>query len=212
MISEQSYGARHSQRHLTRQKRRVALRRDVLDTKEEQFEPVSLKALKDHLVIDHNDDDSLLDDLRATAVYHFEDITSHYLVKQTRQASYDGAPPCWKIPARPFVSLTKVESIDQGTATDEGNTDNFYVTESNPARVCSKRGTSIEHPHQQIRITYVAGYASQDEIPPPIVTAIKKMVADLYEYRTSKGMVEDQLEDLPFKWKELLQPHKLIWL
>lgn len=203
----------HRNRHgyLTTERREVRLISDSLVSVDTDIDPVTTAEVKEYLVIEHSDDDTLLDLLRTTAVSEFERMTSHYLDEQTRAATFNGAAPEYRIPAIPFGSLTKVESLDEGSATDEGAS-NFYVSGARPARVRIKRGTSFEHPLQEVKITYVCGYATTGDVPEQVKMILKKMIADLYEFRTSVHQEGNIPRELPMKWEDLISTVSLIHL
>lgn len=198
-------------KRLTHLPSRVHLTSDERVSVDTDITPVSTDDLKAYLVIEHSDDDALLEALLDTAVAEFEARTNHYLDEQTRAATYDGVTDSFRIPAKPFGSLAKVESLDEGAATDEGAS-NFYVAGTEPAEVRIKRGTSFEHPLQEIKITYTCGYSSASAVPAQVVMILKKMVADLYEFRTSVHQDGQIPRELPMQWKEMLSPVSLIWL
>lgn len=140
-----------------------------------------------------------------TAVRHFESYTSHYINDQTRRIAFDRAVSRYRIPAKPVRSLDAVETVDEGAATTETIGD-WYLFEAMPPEIRqSDSGADLSSDYQMIRFEYTAGYTDFKSVPDNVKTIIKKMVADLYEYRASKEEpLDNSLEETPLQWKDLL--------
>lgn len=164
--------------------------------------------LKDYLEITHSEDDTQIDAHLATARDYFDRISGHRLDRQERQALFDRASRIYELPSKPFVSLDAVESLDEGTATSEG-TSNFYVYGTDAPEVKVKRAFAWSAPLDAVRFTYTAGYTSASDVPAGVAEVLKKMVSDLYEFRTSVHQEGNVPRELVMTWKELLTPYSV---
>lgn len=173
------------------------------------FLAVGLSDVEDYLMISHSQDSSMIADLIRTAMEQFEAHTSHYLEEQTRRAVFAPRPTHIRLPAQPVSSLDKVETVDEGSATQESASD-WYLMGTSPPEVRLKGSGSVSSGEwQEIRFEYTSGYSSANDVPHSIQTVLKKMVSDLYEYRTTKGEgLNRTLSEQPFPWKDMLAPHK----
>lgn len=175
------------------------------------FDVVSTTDLKDYLEIGHSDDDTQIEAHRATAEDYFERITGHALNEQTRESEFSRTDRLFELPVYPVRSLDAVETEDEGD-TDSMDKSGFYLRGRQPTKVVKKDATAWNSPADLVRITYTAGYTSVDDVPAGVVESIKKMVSDLYEFRTSLTQEGNVPRELTLSWKQLLTPYRIFRL
>jgi hypothetical protein len=99
---------------------------------------------------------------------------------------------------------------DEGT--DESvDTADFFVSPGPPVTVELKSDKSIPS-GDRTRIKYEIGYADEENIPPGIEQALKVMITDVYENRTSVPISAQTLEAVPFDWEALTRPYTVMTL
>lgn len=196
---------------LTRKETNPRLRSDRRASTETSISVLSLSDVKDYLEVTHSEDDSQIEDHLSTARDFFGRISGHRIDEQTREATFDRAARLYEIPSRPVNSLTKFESLDEGTAT-EHDVSNIYTYGSEAPEVHVKRAFAFSAPLDAVRITYTAGYPSASDVPNGIGEVLKKMVSDLYEFRTSVHQTSNVPRELVLQWKDLLTPYSILTL
>lgn len=191
-------------------------------------EPVTLDEVKLSTRVDITDDDSLLNDLIATARMYVEAQTGVSMMEQTWVEYLDrfprpGAIETWPWRAgRNTILLPRwpVQSVTSVTYTDnDGNTQtvdpSIYATDlvSRFPRLAPKGDTGgwpvtspLIVPHQNsVQITFVAGYPSQDAVPQTLKLAVKMLVGLWYANREA-AITSTRVASatVPFGVKELL--------
>lgn len=157
---------------------------------------VTTTEAKSFLRIDHSDDDTLIDLLIEAATKHLDGrngTLQRALNPQTWELSYDSFP-CGSIEI-PLPPLTEVLSVKYDDSNGDEQTiasTNYYVDiASEPGWVVPVSTFIWPTPlvaANAVRIRFTAGYAEESGssgVPETIKTAIKMMVADLYDYRES---------------------------
>lgn len=153
-------------------------------------EPVTIAEVKDHLVIDHSDDDSYLATLIAAVVQYLGEVQDRTFVTTTFDLKLDRFPTgggVVEMPRAPLVSVTSVKYQD----TDDVETTlaaSVYTVDSSstPGRLQpafdeswpSTRG----HVHD-VTIRFEAGYGDPGDVPRSHRHEILMRVSDLYENR-----------------------------
>ncbi len=164
--------------------------------------PVTVERVKDHARVDTKAEDDLIAVYLAAAVAGVEQATGQKL-GQVAIDAYLPSLPAGSTLYLPWGNVQRVIEVayrnDQGAYAEWP--DNFYELQTLPARsgVRTRSGTGIypAQPYapdlQAVRIRYVAGYASSDEIPPPLRQAVLMMAGELYiereMHRTQPGVI-----------------------
>ncbi len=152
-------------------------------------EPVDVEEMKDHLRIDHSDDDVLLGQYIRAARLFAETKLSRTLCTSTWKLRLD-AFPCWEIevPRPPLVSVTTLAYIDTG-GTSQTLTENTHFVKdiySEPGRITpayNQVWPATRSIVNAVTLTYVAGYGDPDDVPESIRYGIKLLVAEMYDKR-----------------------------
>lgn len=175
-------------------------------------EPVTLAEAKLHLRIDHSEEDSYVSGLITTARLLAEKITRRQLMTATWVARGDGFPTLGEpiyLQNPPLQSVTSVAYTDANGAAQtwpaaEYSVDIYDVRGSiRPAYGYSYPATysSIN----VVTVTYVAGYSSAANVPPPIKQAMLLMVGWWYEQRESVN-IGNVVNEVPLAARHLLGP------
>ena len=156
-------------------------------------EPVSLDDAKQHLRVEHDDDDALISDLVTAARIHVEASTRRALITQTWRHYLDDRPQGGQL----VLSPSPVRSVTSVTVHDGDGLTSLvdptgYVVDivSVPCRLRFRAG-AVLFPRRElngIEIEYVAGYGdTADDVPMPLRQAIRRFVNHWYEHREAIG-------------------------
>ena len=167
-------------------------------------EPISLTDAKNHLKVDYDDDDALIEVIITAVREYVEIYVGRALMPQTIQEYFDTFPcvtdhnPRAGIEARfaPLQSLTYLKYIDTGggTITLTADTDYYFDNISEPPRIFpafGKTWPTVRNQPNAMWFEYIAGYTQASDVPAIIKQAMLIMIAKMYEQR------EDSVKNLP---------------
>lgn len=184
-------------------------------TAEPSGTPVLLEEMKDHLRVDHEDDDALIHSLLYAATAYIEDTMGRSLVTQTWQLTLDRFPPgrCINLPMPPLVSVTSIKYTPTGDTEQTFAAANYSAwTAHDPGKICLTEGsswpTAIIEPGD-IVIEYVAG-AARESIPESDKLLIKLVAAHWYEHREAVVTGTIQTE-IGIGFDALLNTRRSLW-
>ncbi|MCC6946941.1 MAG: phage head-tail connector protein [Bradyrhizobiaceae bacterium] len=173
-------------------------------------EPLSLAEAKQFLRVEHEDNDELVAALISAACNAVELATRRVLVTQTWRIVLDRWPASGRVvsPVNPLRTLeaARVFAAD-GTPTIldlEGFTLN---TASVPGVLAFERAnvSEAERAFAGIEIDVTAGYGDAEDVPAPLVQAIRLLLARAYEHRD-----EVRPDALPDAVASLLAPFRVL--
>lgn len=151
-------------------------------------EPISLAEAKQHLRVEHTEDDALIEALIIAAREHAETVTGRAFVTQTAECSLD-CFPC--VITLPLPRLQQVESI---TYLDDAGTTQILApsvyrvdAKSEPGRIMPDYGQSWPTTRpvmNAVTVRFVAGYGGPEAVPEKLRSAMKLIIARWYENRT----------------------------
>ncbi len=197
------------------------LHRQVTQTVDPADEPVGLSEMREHLRVDHTDEDLLILAVTQAAREVVEKKLARNLVQRTLRADIDSWAEQIHLPLPPVASISSVKYYDtespsvlQTLAAAE------YEFSGSAGRIYRAYGTTwpdIYPRHDAIQITYLSGHASTsspvdygENVPQPLRSAIKLIAADLYENRegnvVGQGFVAVPNRTLEF----LIEPYRSI--
>lgn len=178
-------------------------------------EPVTLQQAKDWLKVDTTADDDLITSLITAARQAAEDYTSTKLFTQTVVEKWDELPYSDAVTNKfggislstwPVQSITSIQYVDDnGDAQTWAASQYIADTSAQPARIMpgyDKQWPTIRFQMAAFTVTYLAGYATVDDIPDTIKTAMQLMITDWYDNRT------DSVRTMPMASQMLLKPYK----
>lgn len=178
-------------------------------------EPVDLSEIEEEGRIpdDHGEGISITRKL-AEARDYFEYVTGRSVMTQTLEAYADTWSDEFELPrSAPFGSLTSVKYLD--TDGDEqtvaASTYKIVAREAKRARVVRAYGKSWPSARSEegaIRIRYVAGYATANDVPASIKSAILLLAQHAYEHR-EPVLVGTIQSALPYRLRSLLARHSV---
>lgn len=177
---------------------------------------VDLLTAKLHLRVDHDDEDSLISSLLATAEAHVESVTGRTLLKRQHTLSLhtfhvrcDGLI---LLPLPPLQSVDQIQYVDGNGDTRTLDPSAYQVDAySTPARLLPAPGEYwpvVRTQFGAVTITYTAGYGdSGDDVPEPIRQAILLLLGHWFENREATGL--GTMSPVPIAVDSLLSPYKV---
>lgn len=176
--------------------------------------PVTLTEVKSHCRVDISDDDSYIMGLIAAASTWAEEQTDQTLITTTLEATYDDFPSWDFVLPRPpiqptSVTITYVSGENGQETTITSAAGNFRVDHySIPGRVYPNY-TAIWPPargdENSVRVRWVAGYATPQEVPADVRHLIIMLAGHWYESREPVTYGQGiSAMDIPYTVKTLL--------
>jgi uncharacterized phiE125 gp8 family phage protein len=160
-------------------------------------EPVTTAELQSVLRLDDDTEDAFLGTLITAARRHVEDLSGRRLIQQSWRLTLDGWPPgrVVTIPLAPVLRIERVRLFDaQGQPLDLAAA-LYRLDRLDPPSVrIDPAAAGPAQAHDGIAIDIVAGYgATAADVPPPLVQAIRLLVARWFEHRgdTSAPLPDD---------------------
>jgi uncharacterized phiE125 gp8 family phage protein len=169
--------------------------------------PVTLAEAKLWLKIDGDDEDTLLTAAITAATVECEAYAGLSFITRTRTIKLTAFRGDLILPYGPVTALTSIEYVDSnGDAAEIDSADYTLDIDSGLAKVRildSWPETNLEL--NNAVITYVAGYATPELVPPIIKLAIQKRLAFHYEKRGDEKAEQDPA------WMDFLDAVKVVW-
>ena len=152
--------------------------------------PVTISEVKDHLVVDHSDDDQYLAGLIDAVVEYLEAVQDRTLVTTTYDLKLDRFPDgngTIELPRSPLASVSSVKYQDLDDVETTLAASKYTVdTSSTPGRLLPAYDESWPSTRQHVHdvtVRYVAGYGDPADVPRAHRHEILLRVADLFENR-----------------------------
>lgn len=154
---------------------------------------VTLASLKQHLRIDHTDEDVLLEAMLASAIESLDGPAGDLNIAMVTQ-SWKVHLSCWpdiiRLPLHPVSAITSIKFRDTNNAQQTWPSSN-YTLHSDALGSFIRYGYNVQPPSlyidrlDNVEVEFVAGYGGADQVPAPLKAAILLLAADLYENRGS---------------------------
>lgn len=170
-------------------------------------EPVTLAEVKEHLRVEHADDDTYISSLIPLARKLAEDHCDLVLVDQQFRLTLDCFSPAICIPKVPVVSIDSLEYVDPDGATQV--LASFHLESSRfkstllPAY--GQEWPDTESGYDKVTIEFSAGASGGDDVK----HAIKLIIGSLYDQREDHA-ANVTLNGIPWSSSALLAPYKRV--
>jgi hypothetical protein len=170
-------------------------------------EPLALQEVKNHLRVNNDGDDVLIDSLIIAARILCEESTRRALITQQWRLWLDAFPggeePWWDglregaingmirrfihLPRPPLISVEAVKTYSEDNEEEEFSAAAYFVdTASEPGRLALRNGAAWPVPgrsYNGVRVDFTAGYGGPEDIPAPLKQGMLAHIAHLYENR-----------------------------
>ena len=159
-------------------------------------EPMTLQEAKNHLVVDHADNDSIIDVLIVGARKEAEDYMERALITQTWELFLDHFPKIITdpilVPRPPLIQVTSIKYIDDdGVLQTLANTEYDVDAKSAPGRILpafEKEWPDTRRVPNAVTIEFLAGYGTEaQDVPQNIVHGMKLTISEWHENRGGPG-------------------------
>ncbi|TXH14984.1 MAG: hypothetical protein E6R03_08205, partial [Hyphomicrobiaceae bacterium] len=161
-------------------------------------EPVTTAEAKLHLNIPTavTDWDTLIEELIKSATSHVEDLTSQCLITQTLQEYRDNLDELQyfgeiTLARYPVSAITHIKYTDTAGAQQTWDSANYRtdLVSRRPRIALATAGTlpTTTDEVNSIEIQYIAGYGNAAAVPAEFKTAIKLLVAEMFENRENRA-------------------------
>jgi len=175
--------------------------------------PVSVTDMKEHLRVEHTDDDSYIEALTLAAAEMCENFQNRKYMQAGKVLKLDEFPgngiirPRWT----PLIDVDSIQYVDTDGSTQIVSVSDYDVdTDSEPGRITPAYNKSWPATRPQINavtVNYQAGYATADDVPDAVKQAVKLLTGHFYEHRESVSEVK--LSEIPQGIKSLLWPTRV---
>lgn len=168
-------------------------------------EPVTLGEILDHLRIDHNDENHLIEPWITTAREYCEGHQRRAYITQELELTMDAFPAVGEpivLPKPPLQSVMSVTYIDTNSVEATWPADNYLVdTRSLRGRIVPRHGkawpTVTLQPINGVVVRYTAGYGAAEAVPERVKQAIKLLVGHWYSNREAVRAAAGRGEKMP---------------
>lgn len=180
-------------------------------------EPLSLGEAREHLRVDHFDDDGVISGCILAARQHVENITGLALATSSWTMTMDAFPSDgWiYLPREPVQSVTAVRYYNaSGVLTTWSSAQWEVDTYSLPPRLRARDGYSWPSTKDvlgAVQVEFVAGYGGAEAAPQALLQAVRLLVGHFYENREA-SVVGTSAVALPFAVDALLAPYRTNWV
>jgi uncharacterized phiE125 gp8 family phage protein len=172
-----------------------------------------LDDVREFVQVTHTADDGYLDALIRASRAVVEAYTGRALIQRTVAVDLDAneAQSPLELPLGKLQSVSSFVYYDSDGNSTAITTSDYYIAATNPGRLVAKNaGWSVQRNWKSITVTYVVGYGStRPTVPDDILHAMKLIVADLWENKTSDAPA-GSVYPIPKLAGLLLAPYRLI--
>jgi len=169
---------------------------------------ITVADLKEHLRVDHSDEDTLITSLRAAAISWVEDYCNTRLGDVTAVGYLDFFYNA-RFPVGPVNSISSVTYTDANGDTQTLPAAKYwYDIKTKSARITFDNVPQLyDDTFHAVQINMNVGYAEAD-VPEPVLHAIRLLVGHLYENR--QQVTRTKLNELPLGIHSLVSPYRNI--
>jgi len=181
-------------------------------------EPITTAVAKSHLRVDVSDDDTLIDQLVASARIAAETFTRRSLITQTWDLKVDRFPPFEiLIPKAPLASVTSLKYTDSAGTQQTWDASNYTVDapvgpQADVGRIVKAFGVSWPSTRAEINaveVRFVAGYGTTGatDVPAGILQGMLMMIGHMYENRQNV-VIGTIAQEVPQMNQSLWMPYR----
>ena len=174
---------------------------------------VSLSEAKEHLRVDHSNDDTYITTLINVATDVVEEFTRRKLATQTWNIYFDEFPPYIDLQLGIVRQIVEVKYYDQSNVLQTLPTSDYDIDLiAKPGRIYEATGKSFPQTYERanaVKVTFEVGNSA--EVPSAFKAAILIIIGRYYENRQDV-FVGTQVNELPSLVEHLLTPYRLLEL
>jgi len=170
-------------------------------------EIITVADLKNHLRVDVSDDDTLIEAFRDAAISFVQQITGRVLGDVDCVVYVDNFSPL-TLDVGPVNSISSIQYVNTVNSVATLPTINYFVDIAGPhARIRFHDVPDLyDYALNRVIINCNVGHAEND-IPAPVIHAIRLLVAHMYENRAAAEI--RSVNEIPFGIHSLLSPFRI---
>lgn len=172
-------------------------------------DPVTREEAKNHLRIEHVEDDADIDEIITSATKQAEMRTERQFITATWELRLDRFPSLIELRKNPVASISSVKYVDiNGTTQTVATTVYDTDTDQEPARIFPSTGQNWPVPKDQlqaVQVQFVAGYGAASAVPAKVKRLIKLLIEQEYYGNWGKDIqraIDNMVSEL--RWTEPL--------
>ena len=172
-------------------------------------EPLTLSEVKNHLRIDGNYDDALLNSCITSARMYFESMCEISIASQELLLALDSFDDIIYLPRGPVQSIEDISYADLQN-NQEILDDWIEDLVSNPARITPAFGQSWPATAEvvnAVQVSYTTGYTTPSMVPKLLKSGMLFYVAHLYENRSA--VTDGDLKEVPMAVESIIHQYTL---
>ena len=180
-------------------------------------EPITITEAKNHMRVEHNDDDLVIANLINVAVNYVDasGMLGKAMITQTWSECFGPHVSTVRLSLGPVQSVSSIQYYDANNVLQTETLSNYYVIGTKGyVTIYPKSGftwPTVFNREDAIKITYVIGYGdTAASVPATIKHALKMLVAHYYENRENE-LVGVNSKTLPFGIENLLNMERNSW-
>lgn len=174
------------------------------------YSPLNMAEMRDHVRVDHTDDDPLLAALAESALDVIESNTWRKFRASTWEISLDCFPSVIELPFGGLSSVTSITYVDDNGASQVLASSEYQVdTARDIARITPAYDTDWPSTRTQMNAISVRFVCGADSIPIAIRQAMLLLVGHFYENREA-SLVGISVAELPIAVDALIEAHKVV--
>lgn len=172
---------------------------------------ITLEEAKAQARVEVDEDDELIQSYIDAATEFAEYETGRAFLEQQWEMVLDRFPrePDFCMPKPPLISIDEISYLSPAGEEAVWDADNYRVIAGDEGRVLLRSGSlypSITVEGSAVSIRFTAGYGDHDRIPAGIRSAIRMLVAEMYENRESTVLTGAIMQEVPYGVKAQLWP------
>lgn len=173
------------------------------------YQPLTVDEAKEHLRITSTDEDSYISSLVIMATEFIQNMTARQLITATYEMTLQTVPitNMVKLPKGKLQSVTSIKYLDKDSV--EQTFTDFYVLGNDPGTVYFNSTMSVEPlTADVIKIRFVCGYGSGEDVPEIIKVAMKLLIGQFYKNR--EATVSGSVINLPTGLDRLIEQYRMV--
>lgn len=169
----------------------------------------TLLELKNHLRIEHTDEDTYLEALISSAIAQIENDTQRKFTETNLTLKLDGFEPEIELPVVPVAGVVSVKYVDENEQIQQLQSSDWYL-DTRPMKAILSPAYLTSWPRtsdipESVEITYTVGGGT---MPTPIKQAALLLIGHWYANRETVvvGTITSQL---PMAYQSIIQPYRV---
>ena len=177
---------------------------------------VPLSEAKDHLRVDHDDEDEVIATLGEAASRAVEEMVGRPLVTQTWKMTLETVAGRVTLPKTPVQGVTEIAYFDRDGAAQTAALPDFHVVGDDDGAFVEPKADrawpALASRPDAISITFTAGYGdAETDVPLELRQAAKLLIGHFYEHRQAV-VIGTTAATVPMAVEHLVGLHRRGWI